>query len=417
VGFEAVKTGGQNPWGHALKRELTQPSNFGFADPDLAVFSPRYGHGSGVEGLNLATSPVDDLLDLGRRFDQRAGGVTGEVVSVLLARRLLKIRDRGGIESALEANTVQRAFVQSRGQHNIVVKARQMGMTTWVAGRFFLKTITAPGVLTVQVAQTREAAEGIFRVVQRFWECLPEDMRLGCLRRSRANVGQMIFPELDSEFRIMSACDESAGRGMTIQNLHCSEVSRWPGDAAETLAGLRAALAPMGEMVLESTPNGAYGCFYEEWKQAAEKGVVRHFYPWWLEKAYRSAAVLDIREDESALMAEHGLDAQQIGFRRGLEASYRGLRRQEFAENAETCFRAVGECCFDVEAVEERLAALRSPMATRRGGRWRSGCLPWRIRSTWLRWIRQGVDRMAILPRCRWLRSRAASSVRSCSSG
>ena len=32
--------------------------------------------------------------------------------------------------------------------------------------------------------------------------------------------------------------------------------------------GLRAALAPGGEMVLETTPNGAYGCFYEEWMKA-----------------------------------------------------------------------------------------------------------------------------------------------------
>ncbi len=108
----------------------------------------------------------------------------------------------------------------SKGAHNIVLKARQMGMTTWVAGRFFLKTITARGVLTVQVAQTREAAEGIFRMVQRFWEYLPEELREGPLRRSRANVGQMCFPELDSEFRMVSAGDEDAGRGLTMQNLH-----------------------------------------------------------------------------------------------------------------------------------------------------------------------------------------------------
>ena len=82
--------------------------------------------------------------------------------------------------------------------------------------------------------------------------------------------GRWCFPELDSEFRVVSAGDENAGRGLTVQNLHCSEVSRWPGDAAETLAGLRAALAPGGEMVLESTPNGAYGCFYEEWVQGVE---------------------------------------------------------------------------------------------------------------------------------------------------
>jgi hypothetical protein len=259
-------------------------------------------------------------------------------------------------------------FERGYGRENIVLKARQMGLTTWVAGRFFLKTITARGVLTVQVAQTREAAEGIFRIVQRFWECLPDDMREGPLRRSKANAWQMCFPELDSEFRVVSAADESAGRGLTMQYLHCSEVSRWPGDAGATLAGLRAALAPGGEMVMESTPNGAYGCFYEEWGRAASSGVVRHFFPWWMEEAYVAAPVDELREDERELVLKHGLTAGQIGFRRGLEASYRGLRSQEFAEDAESCFKATGECCFEVEAVEARLAAVEAPMEVRRGG-------------------------------------------------
>ncbi len=316
-----------------------------------------------VVGLGL-----DQLLELGKTFDEQIGREGSETKSVSLARELLRIRDRSGRESALEANTAQARFARDRGRQNIVVKARQMGITTWVAGRFFLRTITACGVLTVQVAHTREAAQAIFRVVQRFWQCLPEEMRDGALRRSRANVGQMVFPRLDSEFRVLSASDENAGRGLTVQNMHLSEVSRWPGDAAATLAGLRAALVPGGELVLESTPNGAYGCFYEEWQQAHEKGMVKHFFPWWMEPAYVSAAVTDLCDDELALMRAHGLTSAQIGFRRGLQASYRGLRVQEFAEDPELCFRTTGECCFDIESVERRLTEAKAPLETRRGG-------------------------------------------------
>jgi hypothetical protein len=316
---------------------------------------------------------LDELLGLGKRIEEHPAFLREA------AEDLLRVRDRAGRQRRLRANAVQEAFERGYGRQNIVLKARQMGMTTWVAGRFFLKTITACGVMTVQVAQTREAAEGIFRIVQRFWECLPVETREGPLRRSKANVGQMCFPELDSEFRIVSAADENAGRGLTMQYLHCSEVSRWPGDAAATLAGLRAALAPGGELVMESTPNGAYGCFYEEWGRAEEQrvsesasardgGVVRHFFPWWMEKGYVAARVTDLREDEQRLMAAHGLTAEQIGFRRGLEANYRGLRSQEFAEDAESCFKATGECCFEVEAIEGRLAEVGDPVVTRRGG-------------------------------------------------
>jgi len=55
--------------------------------------------------------------------------------------------------------------------------------------------------------------------------------------------------------------------GMTVQNLHCSSW-RDGRDAAETLAGLRAAMAPGAELILESTPDGVGGCFHEEWENA-----------------------------------------------------------------------------------------------------------------------------------------------------
>jgi hypothetical protein len=321
-----------------------------------------------MSGKRDASPDVEELLAVGRYM--RAN----PAVVMEVAENWLRVRDREGQERPLRANAVQQAFERECGRQNIVLKARQMGITTWVAGRFFLKTITARGVMTVQVAQTREAAEGIFRMVQRFWECLPPDLQEGPLRRSKANAGQMCFPALDSEFRVVSAGDENAGRGLTVQYLHCSEVSRWPGEAGATLAGLRAALAPGGEMVMESTPNGAYGCFYEEWGRAvpsagAASDVVRHFFPWWMEEAYVAAPMAgELREEERKLVLAHGLSAEQIGFRRGLEASYRGLRSQEFAEDAESCFKATGECCFEVEAVESRLAAVSEPIEMRRGG-------------------------------------------------
>jgi hypothetical protein len=305
---------------------------------------------------------VKELEQLGREIDSDPEGMIDAI------EKHLKVRDRNGVVRPLKANKVQRAFEQRRGQRNIVLKARQMGITTWVAARLFMKTITTQGTLTVQVAQTREAAEGIFRMVQRFWEQLPTEAREGPLRRGRATIGHMSFPELDSEFRILSAGDEGAGRGLSIQNLHLSEVSRWPGDAHETLAGLRAALSPVGEMVIESTPSGAYGCFYGEWNRASTNGTVQHFFPWWMEEAYVASSVTDFTPEERALILAHGLTAQKIGYRRTLEASYQGLRSQEFAEDPVSCFRATGECCFEVEKIEQRMDEAPDPIESRRGG-------------------------------------------------
>ena len=315
-----------------------------------------------------------ELEQLGAMLDEPSRVLKGRTPLIFLAEKLLKVRGKDGRLRALKPNAAQRAFEAERGAANIVLKARQMGMTTWVAGRFLLKTVTRPGTLTLLVAHTQDAAEEILRIVHRYVEHLPPVLTRGVLVTDRQNVRQIAFPKIDSEFRVVSASDRNAGRGMTVQNLHCSEVSRWPGDGVETLAGLRACLAPTGmgaEIVLESTPNGASGCFYDEWMRADETGMVKHFFPWWMEASYRGVAVSEesLTEEELALFVERGLDLEQIGYRRRMLAQQGTLARQEFAEDAERCFLVSGEMYFDREAVERRLAELGEPTERLRNGR------------------------------------------------
>ena len=311
-----------------------------------------------------------ELQRLGALLDTRPASLGDRTVAIALAEQWLRVRARNGAIMPLVANPVQRLFEERRGQTNIVLKARQLGLTTWNAARFFLKTITHPGTLTLQVAHTQEAAEEIFRIVHRFYDCLPEDLREGPLHVARANVRQIVFEDIDSEYRVVTAGDRNAGRGLTVQNLHCSELARWPGDPADILAGLRAALAPGAEVVLESTPQGVGGCFYQEWQKAPETGMVRHFFPWWMEPAYRADPVdpRSLTEEESAWMQREGLDLAQIAYRRQLRANFRGLARQEFAEDPESCFLASGECVFELAAVEARLKVAPAPSETRRNG-------------------------------------------------
>ncbi len=285
--------------------------------------------------------------------------------TVALAEQLLQVRDRRGKVVPLVANTAQRAFEERRGRENVVLKARQMGLSTLIAGRFLLKTILVPGTVTVQVAHTKEAAVGLFRMVQRMWENLPEPLRENNAKRGRSNKSEMSFPKIDSEIRIVSAAEPNAGRGMTMTNLHCSEVARWQGDAVDILAGLRAALVPDGELVLESTPNGAYGCFFNEWRTAERRGAVRHFFPWWMEPAYRGATAADLTDEELALCAVQGLTMEQIGYRRELRERFGPMATQEFAEDAVTCFRESGTCVFEAAVLTARLLEVPTPIELR----------------------------------------------------
>ena len=324
-------------------------------------------------------SDLSLLRELGRHLDLRpfnepnmgktfvSGGKACRKVGVrdLLIESLLRVRSKGRGLIQLRPNRAQREFSRNHSKRSIVLKARQLGITTYVAARFFIQTITQPGTVTVQVAHDQESAEEIFKIVHRFWENLPIGVREGALLTSRANIRQIVFPRLDSEYRVATAADANAGRGMTIHNLHCSEVSRWPGDVEETLASLRSAVPEDGEIVLESTPNGAGGIFYEEWQRAAETGYARHFFPWWYGDDYqllKKAAIASPSQEEENLMQQAGLSEAQIEWRRSKRAELRGLAVQEYAEDPVSCFRASGECVFDLEAIERGLRSCGDPV-------------------------------------------------------
>jgi hypothetical protein len=315
----------------------------------------------------VKSSELQLLQELGRRL--KLSSKPEENIRETLMRSILKIRDKQGGLAPLVLNRAQREYESNCGRKNIVLKARQLGISTYVAARFFLRTMTVPGTLTVQVAHDQRAAEQIFRIIHRFLENLPESLRK-TLRTSRANVRQVVFPELDSEYRVETAADRHAGRGLTIQNLHCSEVAMWP-DGASALAALRAAVPPDGEIVLESTPNGASGPFYREWQNAAETGYVRHFFPWWFEEAYRrpGATAGDLSDEERTLVREAGLDEAQIAFRRELKANFGARAREEYAEDPQTCFRSSGECIFELDFLEKRLQKAPQPIESRHNGR------------------------------------------------
>jgi hypothetical protein len=314
------------------------------------------------EDIKLCGSHLDEKPPDYRRLGPCVDSPEARTWREYLMYSFLRIRDKNGRLRNFRLNRAQQDLERTSGKRNIVLKARQLGVTTYVAARFFINCITREGTLSVQVAHDQRSAEEIFRIVHRMLENLPPEMRKDALMTSRANVRQVVFPKLDSEYRVETAADPNAGRGLTIHNLHCSEVARWPRDVSETLASLRAAVPPDGEIFLESTPNGAGGTFYDEWQRASHTGYTRHFYPWWWDPSYRrEVKIVAFTDEELELMKTHGLNAAQIAFRREVRTNFRNHACEEFAEDAESCFVASGDCVFDVDIIERRLKQLMPP--------------------------------------------------------
>ncbi len=264
-------------------------------------------------------------------------------------------QEQNAAAAGLQGKRGAAGVCENRGETEHRVESAATGDHNLRGGAVFFELHHAAGNAVRASGAQPQSAEEIFRIVHRLLANLPDHVRKGALTTSHANVRQIVFPHMDSSYRV-EAASENAGRGLTIQNLHCSEVSRWPGDAAATLAALRAAVPPDGEIVLESTANGAGGCFYEEWQRAEQMGYSRHFFPWWWEPSYkRPAEIVELTDDELELMAEHELTAEQIAFRREVRANFGRRAKEEYAEDAESCFLASGDCIFDVEVIEQRL--------------------------------------------------------------
>jgi hypothetical protein len=106
---------------------------------------PELGRFEGKDGLKYLLETAEPLHGSENTEEAR-------VAMQGLTEMLLRVRDRSGRNVRLSPNRAQLEFERRRGQRNIVLKARQMGISTWVSGRLFLKTVTKPGTRTVQVA-------------------------------------------------------------------------------------------------------------------------------------------------------------------------------------------------------------------------------------------------------------------------
>lgn len=171
----------------------------------------------------------------------------------------------------------------------LVLKGRQMGISTYVGGRFYLNTSTSHGTLAFIVTHEDTATQNLFGMAKRYHEnCLPDFKP----HTSVANANELVFGKLDSGYKIATAGARSAGRSSTIQCLHASEFDFWPDATAdEVMTGLMEALADVDgtEAIIESTANKPGGRFHRAWKaaKAGESSFKALFLPWFWHDEYR----------------------------------------------------------------------------------------------------------------------------------
>lgn len=308
----------------------------------------------------------------------------------LYGRTVLKIRDKDAALTPLRFNNAQR-LVHSRisAQRKesgrvraVILKARQEGVSTYTAARFFRGMHLWQGRKAMVIADSLERAGVLFDIYQRYLQNVPSEVAPG--GKAITQRKRMAFTH-DSELSVRPASDTEAGRAQTIHLIHASEIAFWGSagvDASATWTSLMQAVPRNGsEVIVESTAKGAGGLFHNLWEEAenGDNGWLAIFLPWWIHEEYSIQCSQEMRDIIDANMDEfeqqalhegiwfegqsHKLSYDHLAWRRQVIVENFGGDRellgrdavrnfqQEYPATAEEAFLVSGSCFFDEDAL------------------------------------------------------------------
>jgi len=286
---------------------------------------------------------------------------------------LYSIMDKDGNKIQFKMNRVQQDLFDNLHYRNVVLKARQFGISTFSCIFALDKILFTPNQRTAIIAQNARIAEGMFRdKVKYAYDCLPEIVRKE--RPILKDTGSELI--LSHNGTDPKSWDGSSGvevtasaRGGTKQFLHISEFGKICANdkkqAREIVAGSLNTLGQESICIIESTAEGSSGQFYDISMKALDKVYAKEtlsrldykmfFFPWFDMEDYtlddENVVVTDEDEDyfESLLdVEEHDCYALKAPLTMGQKRWYVKTREiqdedmyQEFPSNPQESFKKI----------------------------------------------------------------------------
>lgn len=203
------------------------------------------------------------------------------------------IIDRNGNKIPFRMNWAQKDLYQNMWYSNVILKARQLGFSTFIGILFLDACLFNDNVCAGIIAHRTDDSEKLFNRVRFAYDNLHPAIRL--IRKLTVETkGELKFNN-GSFFYI-----DTSMRSSTLQYLHISEFgkicAKYPNKATEIMTGSLNAVAIGQYTFIESTAEGSAGYFYDIYKGAEKKAQKKlrlteldykpHFYPWWKEPSY-----------------------------------------------------------------------------------------------------------------------------------
>lgn len=267
---------------------------------------------------------------------------------------LYYIRDKRGRKVLFKMNWAQRLLYQNMWFLNIILKARQLGMTTFIQIFMLDRCLFNDNQSAGVIAHNREDAEDFFEKKIKFaYDNLPEFIRL-MVPTVGDSAKQLSFSN-GSSIRVGTSL-----RSGTLQYLHISEFgkvcAKFPDKAEEIIAGSLNTVEAGQFVFIESTAEGAWGRFWEMCQtamhftgQLTKLDYKFFFFSWWQHPDYVLGEPVDIPADDEAYFdaleskEEITLNHERRAWYSKKKAVQRGKMKQEYPSTPEEAFEQISE--------------------------------------------------------------------------
>ena len=273
-------------------------------------------------------------------------------------QNLYRINDKNGLEIDFNLNWAQEQLHDRFWYQMLILKARQLGCTTFFAISFLDDCFWLTNMYSGIIAHRKEDAEDIFKKKVKFaYDKMPAWTRV-FNSATNDRVGELTFRN-GSSYRVSTGF-----RSGTYQRLLISEFgkicAKSPDVAKEIVTGSLNTVSRDQIIVIESTAEGREGYFYDFAKEAerlALSGATLSpmqmrffFFPWYEEPTYRETnpgiiVSKEINEyiDRVEMERQRKIDEEQ---RRWYEMKHRMLgeaMKQEYPSTSKEAFESANE--------------------------------------------------------------------------
>lgn len=288
-------------------------------------------------------------------------------------------------------DTIERLRKQGKPVRIIILKARQMGFSTYTEADCFHQTVTNKMFSSTIIAHEEQASQNLYNMFKRYFENLPDALRP---MRKRNNAKELLFenpttddlekrrnPGLQSTVKVATAKNTATGRSQTINYLHASEVAFWD-NPKETFTGLLQCVphSAKSTVIMESTANGVGDYFYDMWNNAVagKNEFVPLFFAWFemdeyslpfeteeekeefikeVNYEFKDEEGNTVHTEEYELMQDFGVSYEQLKWRRWCISNNCNCDveqfHQEYPSTPEEAFIASGRPRFNIGVLKQ----------------------------------------------------------------